>query len=130
MKFSDLQAINFNVNNMIQYKPDMETYGRSEEWAIAETVGDCEDYALRKLHELLALGWPLEKLRLATCWVENNLGYHAVLVVTDVENDDGYIGNYVLDNRFMNIYQPETQTSYTWDKIQQTGGSATWVKFY
>lgn len=132
MKFSDLQEVNAAINSGITYQTDKVTYGRDEDWEVAQTVGDCEDYALRKLHELLARGWPIEKLCMATAWCENNLGYHAVLIVRDALDDtNGYVGDYCLDNRWPWIYQPSVGYNgikYTWDKIQHIGGTKTWVK--
>jgi predicted transglutaminase-like cysteine proteinase len=126
MKHSDLQEVNALVNNSVTYQSDTTTYLREEQWEVADKIGDCEDYALRKLRELLARGWPIEKLKLATCWVENNLGYHAVLIV---DEEDGE--RWVLDNRSHYIYRPELGFNgvvYEWDRIQQEGGSKTWVK--
>lgn len=137
MKFKDLQEVQHEINSSVKYQEDTQTYNRAEYWEVAESIGDCEDYALRKLHELLNRGWPIEKLRLATAWCENNLGYHAVLIATDVLNESsGYVGNYVLDNRTTDVYQPETgyynadgaEVIYKWDRIQSIGGSQTWVK--
>lgn len=127
MKLSDLQEVNELVNRYVTFQDDSITYNRPEHWEVADRVGDCDDYALRKLHELLARGWPIEKLRLATAWCENNLGYHAVLVVV-TDND----GNWVLDNRSYYIYRPSEGfdgNMYVWDKIQSEGGSKSWVKF-
>jgi len=133
MKFSDLQEVNNLVNEQTTFQDDAVTYGRNEHWEVADKVGDCEDYSLHKLRELLARGWPIEKLRLATAWCEDNLGYHAVLIVTGPRDDPNE--NWVLDNRSYYIYQPETgfsyggrQIMYTWDRIQSVGGSKTWVK--
>lgn len=137
MKFSDLQEVNELVNNRVTFQDDAVTYGRSECWEVADRIGDCDDYSLAKLRELLSMGWPIEKLRLATAWCEDNLGYHAVLVVADaLDESNGYVGNYVLDNRAKDIYQPSAgfiqgmrQIKYNWDRVQSEGGSKTWVKF-
>lgn len=131
MKFSDLQEVQGLVNAAVTYTGDQETYGEREHWAIADTVGDCEDYALRKLDELLLRGWPIDMLRLATAWTEGG-EYHAVLVVVGALDDQGIVGNWVLDNRAPDIFQPSygfNGNLYKWHTIQQTGGSRTWVEF-
>ena len=137
MNFSDLQLVNELVNSRVTFQDDSITYNRPEHWAVADRVGDCDDYSLAKLHGLLDRGWPIEKLRLATAWCEDNLGYHAVLVVADaLDESSGYVGNYVLDNRSEIIYRPSIGfpvgsrvIKYTFDRIQSEGGSKTWVKF-
>jgi len=89
---------------------DYEQYGVPEFWAEAMKEGDCEDYALAKFKDLRDAGVPLEALRLACVFTETS-GYHAVLVVT-TEN-----GDWVLDNRFDDIYQTLGSKGYTLDKI-------------
>lgn len=45
-----------------RYVSDMERFGVSDKWVIADGAGDCEDWALWAMHELMARGWPREKL--------------------------------------------------------------------
>lgn len=122
---SDLVKVNAAVNVM-PYTSDVEKYGVPDFWAriTDEGTGDCEDYALGKLNELLKLGWPISALRLACVYVETG-EYHAVLVV--VENNVAY----VLDNRqsFPCSLSDLEVLGYRPDRVQKEGGSQSWVKW-
>ena len=76
----------------------------------ATTMGDCEDYALRKRQILMERGVDPSLLKLATCWTETK-DYHAVLI--DTTSD----GDFILDNR-MKSPMIKQDIGYTWDKIQ------------
>jgi predicted transglutaminase-like cysteine proteinase len=117
-----LRKINNDINKSVKYLTDDENYKTPEYWVIAERIGDCEDYALRKLEECIKAGIDAKNCCLATCWVENDGGYHAVLVVKDNEH------LYVLDNRFNYVYEMTDDNGYKWDMIQKEGGSKEWVK--
>ena len=114
------QLVNVNrvVNEDVRYRTDLDLYRQPEFWAIADDAGDCEDYALAKRQRLLALGWPLEALRLATCRIETGEG-HAVLTI------DTDAGAYVLDNRHAGV-RAWRDLPYQWDRRQAAGGSH-WV---
>jgi predicted transglutaminase-like cysteine proteinase len=82
----------------------------AEEWLVSPKYGDCNDYAVTKRHELLALGWPSRTLLLsevATSWGE----HHLVLVVRTAG------GDVVLDNLNANVY-PVSKARYEWVRIQ------------
>ena len=120
--YADLTEVNDAVN-ALPYKADPADF---DDWSpISPAGGDCDSYAVGKLHRLLGLDWPIERLRLACCYVETG-EYHAVLVV-----DTPAHGQVVLDNRQQ---LPQTLTNlhalgYIPDRIQQTGGSRTWVSW-
>jgi predicted transglutaminase-like cysteine proteinase len=130
--FSDLKNVNKDVNENSIYMSDHEQYGRSEVWTNIRITGkgDCEDYGIAKLRDLLALKWPIESLRLCKCYVEpfrviddeTKLPrdatmaerYHGILIVT-LDNTD-----WVLCNR--KSYPVEANMSgYTFDLIQVPG---------
>lgn len=126
---ADLQRVNSEVN-ALPYVSDPLRYDSPDFWArIGPEGGDCEDYALGKLHRLLKLGWPIYKLRLACCHVETG-EYHAVLAVDLLGG-----GHVVLDNRQEQVQTLEAlrRVGYTagteLDKIQRTGGSRTWMRW-
>lgn len=116
--------------NLLPYKTDPERYGKSEFWERADADGgDCEDYALAKLKRLLEEGFPLERLRLATCrvgWTDSQYQEgHAVLVLSAPDD------NYALDNRFptlMPVYAL-IGNGYTLESIQKEGGSREWIRW-
>lgn len=126
MKFEDLQQVNQSLNHRITYESDDQLYGKSERWENAREFGlqgDCEDFALAKLEELLRRGWPIESLRLCFCWVdkEGDDSGHAVLIA---EHDSRL---WCLDNRFNRIREVIDCPDYVWNTIQVVGGSQTWV---
>jgi predicted transglutaminase-like cysteine proteinase len=95
-----VRKVNGRINSRIEYKTDMELYGIPEFWTIATSQGDCEDYALAKAIMLLDEGFPIERMRLATCTVEVGED-HAILIVT-VED-----GDWIMDNRNFYIVRLE-----------------------
>jgi predicted transglutaminase-like cysteine proteinase len=76
-----LQAVNSRVNGSIIY-----TRERVDRWSLAASRGDCEDYALTKRAELMAVGFPSNALRLALGYTENGTA-HAILVVRTLSGD-------------------------------------------
>lgn len=94
-----------------------------------EFGGDCEDLALEKLERLVRIGFPIERLRLASCWIgrtgARNPGEAHVVLVLDADDDQ-----YVLDNRYPYLmdHAALVAAGYTRHGIQAAGGStASWV---
>lgn len=115
-----LKKLNTSVNATITYKTDDKKYGLNDFWEVAKGEGDCEDYALLKLHKCLDLGIDISYLKLATCWVETG-EYHCVLLVALNGQD------VVLDNRFDDPFPPSSRSGYKWDRKQKIGGSKEWI---
>lgn len=64
-----LQAVNQFFNQRIAFREDIEVWGQLDYWAspmemLEKGEGDCEDYAIGKYFSLLALGMPVNKLRM------------------------------------------------------------------
>lgn len=64
-----LRRVNEFFNRRIQFGDDQQIWNRSDYWAtpmetLAKGAGDCEDFAIAKYFSLLALGIPVEQLRL------------------------------------------------------------------
>ena len=114
-KRAELQRINMQVNQKIQYQDDPD-----DDWRAGVSVGDCDDYALTKRQVLLDAGWPSGVLRIATARTAEGIG-HAVLVVST--ND----GDLVLDNR-TNVVKPWFATQLRWIKIQSPEDPRRWLK--
>lgn len=108
-----LNKVNLRVNKKTTYRTDTSLYGKTEFWAIAQGKGDCEDYSLAKLKELLKEGIPRKDMSLATCWCVpgDNSSYHAVLIVHTNE------GDLVLDNRYDSIKLAKN-TGYKFHKLE------------
>jgi predicted transglutaminase-like cysteine proteinase len=116
-----IRMVNGRVNSRVEYKTDIELYKMPEFWSWTAVAGDCEDYALAKARMLMEQGFPVENLRLATCFTEplepkneKSREYHAILVAT-VED-----GDWLLDNRFHYITRL-SDTDYIMHKIQVAG---------
>lgn len=98
-----LRRINRHVNQTIAYRADMMTYGQRDYWAsaaetIANKAGDCEDYAILKMHMLRAAGVSASKMRLMLLRDLAGNADHAFLVVS------GTAGDRVLDNNIDRVY--------------------------
>ena len=112
-----LAEINAQVNRAIapkSYRNDTSF----DTWRIAPPQGDCNDYAVTKRHELLALGWPSRALLLSevvTPWGE----HHLVLLVRTAG------GNFVLDNLQAQV-RPWTRTNYQWVRVQLPSEPSLW----
>lgn len=64
-----LLALNQFFNRRIQSREDSELWGQVDYWAsplelLEKGAGDCEDFAIAKYFGLIALGMPVQKLRL------------------------------------------------------------------
>ena len=122
--------------NALPYKADVPG---ADEWGDIDAAGgDCDNYAIGKLNRLVAEGFPIERLRLATCFVGRqaiNYGSgkaagaapeaHVVLVV-DAKDD-----HYALDNLQAEVVPVLALIGmgYALDCIQKEGGSREWVEW-
>lgn len=64
-----LRRVNEFFNRRIQFGDDQQIWGQSDYWAtpmetLSKGAGDCEDFSIAKYFSLLALGVPVEQLRL------------------------------------------------------------------
>ena len=113
--------------NALESIPDQP--GRDVWERAGEKGGDCEDMALEKLHRLMTEGFPIERLRLATCrvgWEDQQYQMpHAVLVISAPDD------HYVLDNRFPRVVPVYALIvgGYSLEAIQKAGGSLEWIEW-
>ncbi len=112
--WNEAQRVNLAVNRAIRPKPD-EGF---DSWDINVTEGDCEDYALQKRADLIALGWPSEHLRIAIAQTEKGVP-HAVLVARIGGAD------YVLDNLIGQILRWD-QTDHRYLMLQDRDDPRAW----
>ncbi len=123
----EITEVNAEVNKL-PYVADAEKYELEDFWAdITEAgSGDCDDYAIAKLRRLVKLGWPIEALHLACCYVETG-EYHAVLVVEAPRARQAFM----LDNRQEEPVPLESLEliGYVPERIQQVGGQPGWVQW-
>src|SRR5437660_6600517 len=115
-----LKRVNHDVNMSIT--PTPKNYGPEVQdgWAIAPRMGDCNDYAVTKRHELLESGLPSKALRLSVVKTASGIG-HLVLVVVTTK------GDLVLDN-LTEVIRPWQNTDYHWLKIQSATDSKYWYE--
>lgn len=64
-----LAALNQFFNRRVQSREDIDVWGQIDYWAsplemLDKGAGDCEDFAIGKYFSLVALGMPIQKLRL------------------------------------------------------------------
>ncbi len=112
-RIAQMVMVNRHINHTVHPKKDGNNKG-IDIWQVAQSTGDCEDYALRKQRDLVQLGWPTRILRLAVTTYRGQS--HAVLIASD---------KYVLDN----IY-PEIQkiSRYRIKKRQSKKDPRVWVR--
>ncbi len=113
-----LSRVNRDVNAAIipivkDYRSDVQ-----ESWTISPVMGDCNDYAVTKRHELLEGGLPSRALRLSVVKTDSGIG-HLVLVVATTK------GDVVLDN-LTDTIRSWNQTDYHWLKIQSGTDARFW----
>ena len=115
-----LKRVNHSVN--ISIIPTPKSYGPNlgDGWTIAPDVGDCNDYAVTKRHELLENGLPSKALRLSVVKTASGIG-HLVLVVVTTK------GDFVMDN-LTEVIRPWQTTDYHWLKIQSATDSKFWYE--
>jgi predicted transglutaminase-like cysteine proteinase len=111
----ELEQVNRSVNRRVREKPDQSA---RDTWDVDVVAGDCDDYAVQKRKELIALGWPPRALSLA-------MGYakgvpHLVLTVRTER------GDLVLDNLRGEIVHA-SMTGYRWLKRQSPENPYYWV---
>ena len=115
-----LKRVNHSVN--ISIIPTPKSYGPNlgDGWTIAPEMGDCNDYAVTKRHELLENGLPSKALRLSVVKTASGIG-HLVLVVVTTK------GDIVMDN-LTEVIRPWQSTDYHWLKIQSVTDSKFWYE--
>ncbi|RVT89678.1 transglutaminase-like cysteine peptidase [Sphingomonas crocodyli] len=121
-RWKELQAVQASLRSIQRVS---EKKGQADLWQVADRQGDCEDIALLARARLLAAGWPLSSVRLATAWTENG-DYHTILTVDAVKN--GTPVTYVLDNRFAVVlsYQKLADIGYRFH-MRQAARGPNWV---
>ena len=125
--FETMQRVNAEVNacDFKDDPPNDDQWGRM----LDGTGQDCDNYAVEKAERLVAAGIPIQRLRLATCYMGADGGRkqgtgHAVLVV------DGPHEQYVLSNGLPPMAYPAFVASgWMRDRIQTRGGAPEWDKW-
>jgi predicted transglutaminase-like cysteine proteinase len=117
-RWADLKDVNLAVNRAII--PERNELGLAgETWLIDPERGDCNDYAVTKLHRLLKRGWPARTLLLGEVVIPSG-EHHLVLLVRTKS------GDLVLDNLTPQI-RPWSRAPYRWVRIQSPGNPRYWT---
>jgi predicted transglutaminase-like cysteine proteinase len=104
----ELAFVQQAVNAAILPASDLQVFGLLEHWTSLEGRGrgDCDDFALTKLHWLTQLGWPRDALRLTLATLPDGDDHLVLAVRTDR-------GDYILDN-LRSLPIPWTALPYRW----------------
>ena len=117
-RFLRLSQVQTGVNARIKYRRDI-----GDRWEVADTEGDCEDFALAKMVRLLGYGWPRGALRLTLCAIVTPMRWQAHAVL-QIETDHG---TWVLDNRMKYPRLWTRMIGYRW-LWRERPGSEKWEK--
>jgi predicted transglutaminase-like cysteine proteinase len=119
-----LARVNRWVNQHVAYVADDINYGERDYWAsAAETLskmsGDCEDYAVLKMHMVRAAGFGADRVKLMLLRDLAGNRDHAFLVVTTPN------GEVVLDNTTDRVYAASAATAVR--PVLSFSGTRSWV---
>lgn len=117
--WTQLLAINNQVNQEVIPVADQALYLTAEFWAYPEGAGDCEDYVLAKRRALAKVGWPTSAMMIAVVRQQNGEGHAVLMVRTDR-------GDLVLDNLSSEILV-WNQSPYQFLKRQSQAHAGRWV---
>ncbi len=122
-----LERVNLWVNRQIAYADDERNYRQRDFWATAdETVargsGDCEDYAILKMHMLRAAGIDGERMKLVLL---RDLAINADHAFLMVRSQAGWV---VLDNMTDRIYDGRQANAVR--PIMSFSGDRRWIHGY
>jgi predicted transglutaminase-like cysteine proteinase len=118
--YAQLRQVNASVNQSIVPESKNGTALAQATWSVAPDVGDCNDFAVTKRHDLIARGFPSSVLILAVVKTASGAG-HLVLVVKSSD------GDLVLDNLTSEI-RPWTQTGHRFLSRQSRSNPQLWVE--
>jgi predicted transglutaminase-like cysteine proteinase len=121
-QLKQLEEVNFLVNIKVEPTTDMELYGVSDFWVLPTDKGDCEDYALLKRHDLIAMGWPVAAL-LLTAVRDADGEMHMVLTARTTS------GDFILDNKSDELLPADARGAYTFVARQAAWDPQMWERF-
>jgi predicted transglutaminase-like cysteine proteinase len=117
-RWAELENVNRTVNSSILPEGNKEGLA-GEKWLLGPVLGDCNDYAVTKRHQLIARGWPARAVLLSE--VVTVSGEHHLVAVVRTNG-----GDLVLDNLTDRI-MPWIQKPYQWVRIQTPQNPNYWA---
>lgn len=116
-------SVNRRVNSGFRQISDSTQYRQEDRWALlTNRGGDCEDFALQKMLELIERGVPPEALMIATVH-SRSVGAHAVLVLRTER------GDFVLDNLNRRVLH-WSETTYAFLRVQDPASRGRWLSAF
>ena len=94
--WQQLVAVNDAINTSVVAITDLDLYRVTEYWTYPDGMGDCEDFALEKRRQLIAMGWNPSALLMTVVRQQNGEGHAVLMVRTDrgdlvLDNQDGRV---------------------------------------
>jgi predicted transglutaminase-like cysteine proteinase len=117
-RWAELERVNRRVNSSIMPEPNKDGLA-GEKWLLGPVLGDCNDYAVTKRHQLTMAGWPARDVLLSE--VVTASGEHHVVVVVRAKG-----GDLVLDNLTDRIV-PWFEKPYQWLRVQAPENPNYWM---
>ena len=118
-KWQQLLSVNSYFNTSIVPETDQQLYHVAEYWTYPHGYGDCEDIALAKRRQLIALGWPVSTLLMTVAKEGDGEGHAVLMVRTDR-------GDFILDNQDSTI-RDWKDSPYHFLKRQSQANAGQWV---
>jgi predicted transglutaminase-like cysteine proteinase len=117
-RWAELENVNRTVNSSILPQRNKEGLA-GEKWLLGPVLGDCNDYAVTKRHQLTARGWPARAVLLSE--VVTVSGEHHIVAVVRTSGGDLVLDN--LTDRIMPwFYKP-----YQWVRMQTPKNPNYWT---
>jgi predicted transglutaminase-like cysteine proteinase len=117
-----VKSVNRRVNGAVVQRRDAQIYGQGELWRRSGigpgATGDCEDIAIEKRLQLLAEGFPADKLAFAVVY-RRGVGLHTVLLARTAA------GDMVLDSLTPAVTSWD-KARYSWISVQSMAEPSRW----
>ncbi len=115
------RRISRHINRTTRSISDSQQYRKEDFWTLpSRRGGDCEDFAMLKKQQLIALGIAPEHLLLSTV-LDARGGAHAVLIIRTEA------GDFVIDN-LTDAVRPWNRTGYTFLRMQDPSTPSRWIR--
>ena len=119
-----LKRVNRFVNQRVRQRTDYQIFARDELWTRSGVgpgaQGDCEDIAIEKRHELIAEGFPADRLAFGVVFSVES-GLHTILIAKTPD------GDMVLDSRSPYVRR-WSDVPYSWISVQSTRDPMIWER--
>jgi predicted transglutaminase-like cysteine proteinase len=117
-------SANAFINSRLTQDIDKNIWGYEDYWAspmefFSKGRGDCEDFAIAKYYALLALGLPVDKLRLVYVMFSSSPNElqqaHLVLAYYRLPEEEPYILDNIIDDVRLASYRPDLEPIFSFN---------------